>query len=291
MNTSKPTSHLAFKLGAIATYDRALEMPTCKVYGAVLRTAEDAEFILEPEKFALYLVELAGPWEQTVQLAEDGTPTLTEPAKLLRRWGTCLRGHYLERVDTPFFPCSAPRWLHPEKGELVLCREHGLEVEAGLCKAPPLRKNRDYECSPRKTYLVDDLHEGHHSLTVPFMSKTTSEIAALGLPRRAEFVATYTLLIWEEIPEDLRVYMIPDSDLEAAKVLTAASGGYVNGKLATKAQEKALAKVMNATFKPSSDVEEHPWRFRFEPHRVEASATEFPTKRTISRVIRCGFLL
>ncbi len=53
--------------------------------------------------------------------------------------------------------CGEPRWKHPEKGELVLCQFHAEEVFRGEAKAPPLRQNRDYDGSSRRTFLVDPL--------------------------------------------------------------------------------------------------------------------------------------
>lgn len=53
--------------------------------------------------------------------------------------------------------CPNPRWIHPEKGELVLCKEHAEEVFAGVAKAPPLRRRIDYSPIGRKTFLVEVL--------------------------------------------------------------------------------------------------------------------------------------
>lgn len=53
--------------------------------------------------------------------------------------------------------CHGKRWVHPEKGELVLCRDHGELVLAGLAKAPPIRRGFDYQSVGRKTFLVEDL--------------------------------------------------------------------------------------------------------------------------------------
>lgn len=53
--------------------------------------------------------------------------------------------------------CDRARWVHPEKGDLVLCVDHAEEVFAGHAKAPPLLRVRDYQSSARKTFLVEDL--------------------------------------------------------------------------------------------------------------------------------------
>lgn len=53
--------------------------------------------------------------------------------------------------------CEEERWDHPEKGPLVLCREHAEEVFRGERRAPPLRHRIDYSSVGRKTFLVEDL--------------------------------------------------------------------------------------------------------------------------------------
>ncbi len=53
--------------------------------------------------------------------------------------------------------CDERRWVHPEKGHLVLCREHAEEVFRGEAKAPPLRRGIDYQSVARRTLLVYDL--------------------------------------------------------------------------------------------------------------------------------------
>ena len=53
--------------------------------------------------------------------------------------------------------CGEPRWIHPERGELVLCEYHGAEVLEGRAKAPPLRVGIDYQSSARKVFFLDTL--------------------------------------------------------------------------------------------------------------------------------------
>jgi hypothetical protein len=53
--------------------------------------------------------------------------------------------------------CGDSRWIHPEKGEMVLCRHHTEEVMRGEAKAPPLRRHLDYISTARKTFLIDHL--------------------------------------------------------------------------------------------------------------------------------------
>lgn len=53
--------------------------------------------------------------------------------------------------------CTQPRWIHPERGELVLCKGHAEAVFRGEAKAPPLRRTRDYQSIGRKTFLVEAL--------------------------------------------------------------------------------------------------------------------------------------
>ncbi len=55
--------------------------------------------------------------------------------------------------------CPVPRWKHPVKGELVLCRDHAGAVIRGEAYAPPLRQRIDYMVGGRKTFLVEHLPE------------------------------------------------------------------------------------------------------------------------------------
>ncbi len=52
--------------------------------------------------------------------------------------------------------CEEPRWEHPEKGKLCLCKEHAVPVLEGKEKAPPLRMTPDYISVPRRTFLLID---------------------------------------------------------------------------------------------------------------------------------------
>jgi hypothetical protein len=53
--------------------------------------------------------------------------------------------------------CQQERFTHPEKGELCVCEEHWLEIEAGIRRVPPLRKNIDYVSTSHKPFLVYEL--------------------------------------------------------------------------------------------------------------------------------------
>jgi len=69
----------------------------------------------------------------------------------------CMRGRWRDG-DEDFYggpPCENPRWIHPEKGPLVLCEEHAQEVFDGLAKAPPLRKGFDYQTTYPRALVVD----------------------------------------------------------------------------------------------------------------------------------------
>ena len=68
-------------------------------------------------------------------------------------------GHPIPGTRCMRWLCQEPRWFHPDSGEIVLCKEHGLEVAAGLRWAPPLRQNIDYCGTARRTLLVTDLPE------------------------------------------------------------------------------------------------------------------------------------
>lgn len=84
------------------------------------------------------------PAPKRVQMPPDpyaGQPCVYEP-------GICMR-----------WACGGPRWQHPERGELVLCQNHAEEVFRGEARSPPLRPNRDYVASARRTLLVEDIPE------------------------------------------------------------------------------------------------------------------------------------
>ena len=51
--------------------------------------------------------------------------------------------------------CGQERWTDPEKGKLVLCKEHAEEVDKGYAKAPPLRAFRDYDPVGRKPFVLE----------------------------------------------------------------------------------------------------------------------------------------
>jgi hypothetical protein len=52
--------------------------------------------------------------------------------------------------------CSEECWEHPEKGMLCLCQYHAELVFAGKEKAPPLRRNRDYQAVSRPILFDGD---------------------------------------------------------------------------------------------------------------------------------------
>lgn len=57
------------------------------------------------------------------------------------------------------YGCGGARFIHPERGEFVLCKEHSDEVLEGKAKSPSLLYNRDYQSYSRRVFLFgyDDL--------------------------------------------------------------------------------------------------------------------------------------
>lgn len=107
---------------------------------------------------------------------------------------------------------------------------------------------------------------------------------------------TFTLIIWEEVPEETSLYLIPDSILnnEDREVLKVSHGNYINHTKSTDEQEKALDCLSNAFCRePKYLGEDHPvgsrWAMRFIDYKLEGDALEI--NKYITKVIRCGFLL
>lgn len=55
--------------------------------------------------------------------------------------------------------CDNLRWAEYGNGGSCMCQEHTEEVLRGERKAPPLRRNLDYQSTMRKTFLISDLNE------------------------------------------------------------------------------------------------------------------------------------
>lgn len=53
------------------------------------------------------------------------------------------------------YGCGGARFIHPERGEFVLCKDHSEEVIEGKAKSPPLRTSIDYIGGLRKTFIPD----------------------------------------------------------------------------------------------------------------------------------------
>lgn len=105
---------------------------------------------------------------------------------------------------------------------------------------------------------------------------------------------TFTLLIWEEIPESIKLYVIPDANLDDddRKVLEAVQGNYINEVGLTDEEHDALNCINAAlTENPEHLPKEHPadskWACRFQDYKQEMG----PLGVVISRVVQCGFLL
>lgn len=105
---------------------------------------------------------------------------------------------------------------------------------------------------------------------------------------------TFTLLIWEEIPESIKFYVIPDANLdeEDRKVLDRCQGKYINHTEQTDEESRALdcvnaALTENREYLPSGHPPNSKWACRFQDYKTEAG----PLGVTISHIVQCGFLL
>ena len=106
---------------------------------------------------------------------------------------------------------------------------------------------------------------------------------------------TYTLLIWEEVPESTKVAVIPNDTLDADThaVLARAHGKYINSTNTPPEDEAALECVNLAMCSDSKYIgAEHlgsKWTMRFSSFVADS---EKPiTGKLITHVYRCGFLL
>lgn len=105
---------------------------------------------------------------------------------------------------------------------------------------------------------------------------------------------TFTLLVWEAVPESLDFYVIPDDNLddEDREVLALAQGCYINSTDTSPEQDKALDCINAAlTDDPEHLPPDHPqgskWACRFKGCKREAG----PVNIHVSTIVRCGFLL
>ena len=55
--------------------------------------------------------------------------------------------------------CDEESYEHPEKGMLCVCLDHYEMIQAGECRAPPLRRNIDFQSIARKILFFTDLDE------------------------------------------------------------------------------------------------------------------------------------
>jgi len=107
---------------------------------------------------------------------------------------------------------------------------------------------------------------------------------------------TYTLLIWEEIPESIKLVLIPNDVLgkNDLKIFRQVHGKYINSTETSKADEKALDRINNALCSvPEHLGKDHPigskWAMRFKDY---IRPNEVPIEdENITRVFRMGFFL
>lgn len=109
---------------------------------------------------------------------------------------------------------------------------------------------------------------------------------------------TYTLLIWEEIPENTRLALIPNDALddEDRRVLRAAHGKYINSTGVSK-EDLVVLDCLNNALCPKDEYlsDEHPkgskWAMRWHAY-LKADEDSNPIEgENITYVYRAGFIL
>lgn len=105
---------------------------------------------------------------------------------------------------------------------------------------------------------------------------------------------TFTLLVWEEVPEALNFYLIPDDNLddEDREVLALVQGCYINSTSTSAEQDDALdcinaALTENPKFLPPRHPQGSKWACRFKDYKREAG----PLNVCVSAIVKCGFFL
>ena len=108
---------------------------------------------------------------------------------------------------------------------------------------------------------------------------------------------TYTLLMWEEVPEDTKLFLLPNDtiDDEALQVLRKANGKYINHVDATKADLDALNCIGNAVCSTAEYLDDdHPvgskWALRWTGCLHEEGTGPIEGK-TITAVFCAGILV
>lgn len=121
------------------------------------------------------------------------------------------------------------------------------------------------------------------------MTKTTKT--------KPETTETFTLLVWEEVPETTKLYLIPNSTLDAEDhtTLKTANGNYINGGTDNDdGAETALDCINNALCEDAKYLDDdHPagskWAQRWKDYE---QGKDKPIEGVIvTHVYVCGFLL
>lgn len=107
---------------------------------------------------------------------------------------------------------------------------------------------------------------------------------------------TFTLLVWESIPESCDLYLVPDDTLteEEHKTLDDAQDQYANDGDITDEGEVATEILSNALCdNPEHLSKDHPagskWAQRFISFKVEAGS--LPAGTVVSKIIRTGYFM
>lgn len=104
---------------------------------------------------------------------------------------------------------------------------------------------------------------------------------------------TQTLLVWEQVPEQVTLYILPNSTLDEADhaILALADGCYINSGDYTSEEEDALAHINDALCENDAHVSEERrgtrWSGRWALNRRDSPLIE----ARITHVYKSGFIL
>lgn len=106
---------------------------------------------------------------------------------------------------------------------------------------------------------------------------------------------SHTLLIWEEVPESTKLYLIPNKaiDGDSRMYLHLAHGHYINAKVSEEAELALLCINAALVENPEHLHDEHPpgskWAQRWVAYKQDPKTALLDVH--ITHVYRCGFLL
>lgn len=105
---------------------------------------------------------------------------------------------------------------------------------------------------------------------------------------------TFTLLIWEEVPENSTLFLLPNSELteEELNTLEKVNGKYCNSVGCSEEETTELLKLNAARVNKEKYLDEdHPagsfWAMRYLKYKIEPSRINCH----VTNVVKCGFIL